>query len=170
VGELALGSFSAAPDERLSKMKAFQAVYRVWVTILTAAVVLQIFFAGYGAFDASSKLEDEGSTIDEDAFTASFDPHIALGYLIFLGSLVLLLLSFGARGKSRILRSAGVVGLVVLQVLLAWIGYGVPYVAGGLHPVNAFVIAGFLGSITYREWSTRKAEAPEAAPATTPAA
>ena len=144
-------------------MKVFQGIYRVWVTILTAAVVLQIFFAGYGAFDAASKLEDEGSTIDQDGFSSSFDPHIALGYFIFLGTLVLLLLSFGARGKSRILRSLGVVGLVALQIVLAWTGYGVPYVAGGLHPINAFVILGFLGSITYREWKARKVEASEAA-------
>ena len=150
-------------------MKAFQAIYRIWATILTAAVVLQIFFAGYGAFDAASKLEDEGSTIDQDAFNSSFDPHIAFGYLIFLGTLVLLLLSFGARGKSRILRSLGVVLLVMLQVVLAWTGYGVPYVAGGLHPINAFVILGFLGSITYREWKTKE-EVTEAAPATAPPA
>jgi hypothetical protein len=152
-------------------MKVFQGIYRVWVTILTAAVALQIFFAGYGAFDAASKLEDEGSTIDQDAFNSSFDPHIAFGYLIFLGSLVLLLISFGARGKSRILRSLGIVLLVMLQIVLAWTGYGVPYVAGGLHPINAFIILGFLGSITYREWKARKVEAPEAAvaPAAPPA-
>jgi uncharacterized protein DUF6220 len=150
-------------------MKAFQGIYRIWVTILTAAVVLQIFFAGYGAFDAASKLEDEGSTIDQDAFNSSFDPHIAFGYLIFLGTLVLLLLSFGARGKSRILRSLGVVLLTMLQIVLAWTGYGVPYIAGGLHPINAFVILGLLGSITYREWKT-KGEVAETAPATAPPA
>lgn len=144
-------------------MKAFQAIYRIWVTILTAAVVVQIFFAGYGAFDAAHKLEDEGSTIDDGAFHRGFDPHIVLGYLIFLGTLVLLLLSFGARGRGRILRSLAVVGLAALQVVLAWIGYGVPYVAGGLHPINAFIILGFLGAITWREW---KVERVVAAPAT----
>jgi heme A synthase len=145
-------------------MNAFRAIYRIWVSILTAAVALQIFFAGYGAFDAAKKLEDEGSTIDQDALKASFDPHIALGYFIFLGSLVLLLISFGARGKSRILRSLGVVLLVMLQIVLAWTGYGVPYIAGGLHPINAFVILGFLASITWREWKVeRVAAAPAAA-------
>jgi hypothetical protein len=151
-------------------MKAFRAIYRIWVTILTAAVVLQIFFAGYGAFDAAHKLEDEGSTIDDDAFNSSFDPHIALGYLIFLGTLVLLLLSFGARGKSRILRSLGVVLLVMLQIVLAWIGFGVPYVAGGLHPINAVVILGFLGSITWREWKVERVAPAEPAAAAPPAA
>jgi hypothetical protein len=144
-------------------MKAFQAIYRFWVTILTAAVVIQIFLAGYGAFEAAHKLEDEGSTINDDSFHNGFEPHIALGYLIFLGTLVLLLLSFGARGRGRILRSLAVVGLAALQVVLAWIGYGAPYVGGGLHPINAFIILGFLGSITYREWKVDRMEGTAAA-------
>ena len=69
-------------------MKVFNGIYRVWVTILTAAVVLQIFFAGYGAFDAVHKLDKDGSTIDQDGFNHSFDPHIATGYLIWLGGIV----------------------------------------------------------------------------------
>jgi hypothetical protein len=144
-------------------MKAFQAIYRFWVTILTAAVVIQIFLAGYGAFDAANNLEDEGSTIDEDTFHDGFEPHIALGYLIFLGTLVLLLLSFGARGRGRILRSLGVAGLAALQIVLAWIGYGAPYVGGGLHPINAFIMLGFLGSITYREWKIERMDGTAAA-------
>jgi hypothetical protein len=145
-------------------MKVFNGIYRVWVTILTAAVVLQIFFAGYGAFDAVHKLDKDGSTIDQDGFNHSFDPHIATGYLIWLGGIVFLLISFGTRTRSKIFRALGVAGLLTLQVLLAWIGYGVPYVAGGLHPINAFIILAFLGSITYREWKGRAAKT-EAAPA-----
>jgi hypothetical protein len=152
-------------------MKVFQGIYRVWVTILTAAVVLQIFFAGYGAFDAVHKLDKDGSTIDQDGFNHSFDPHIALGYFIWLGGVIFLLISFGTRNRSRIYRGLGVFGLLTLQVLLAWIGYGVPYVAGGLHPINAFIILGFLASITYREWKGRGMDSAEATPATaTPAA
>lgn len=145
-------------------MKVFNGIYRVWATILTAAVVLQIFFAGYGAFDAVHKLDKDGSTIDQDGFNHSFDPHIATGYLIWLGGIVFLLISFGTRTRSKIFRALGVAGLLTLQVLLAWIGYGVPYVAGGLHPINAFIILAFLGSITYREWKGRAAKT-EAAPA-----
>jgi hypothetical protein len=145
-------------------MKVFNGIYRVWATILTAAVVLQIFFAGYGAFSAAHKLDKDGSTIDQDGFNASFDPHIATGYFIWLGGIIFLLISFGTRTKAKILRALGVAALLTLQVLLAWIGYGVPYVAGGLHPINAFIILGFLASITYREWKGKEtAEAPEAA-------
>jgi hypothetical protein len=153
-------------------MKAFRAIYRVWVTILTAAVVLQIFFAGAGAFDTADKVSSEGGTVDEKSLEDSFGAHIGLGYLIFLGTLVLLLVSFGTRDRKRIFRSLGVVGLLVVQILLAWSGGAVPYVFGGLHPVNAFIILGFLGSITYREWKTREVDEATEAAATpaTPAA
>ena len=113
--------------------------------------MFQIFFAGYGAFDNVHKLDKDGSTIDQDSFNHAFDPHIALGYFIWIGGVIFLLISFGTRSRSRIYRALGVFGLLTLQVLLAWIGYGVPYVAGGLHPINAFIILGFLASITYRE-------------------
>jgi Family of unknown function (DUF6220) len=152
-------------------MNVFRGIYRIWATILTAAVVLQIFFAGYGAFDTADKVSSSGAVVDEDSLEDSFGPHIGFGYLIFLGTLVFLLISFGTRDRKRIYRSLGVVGLLVLQILLAWFGGGVPYVFGGLHPLNAFVILGFLGSITYREWKTKEVEVPEAAaaPATPPA-
>ena len=151
-------------------MNAFRGIYRIWATILTAAVVVQIFFAGYGAFDTVDKVSSNGATVDEDSLETSFGVHIGLGYFIFLGTLVFLLISFGTRDRRRIYRALGVVGLVVLQILLAWFGEGVPYVFGGLHPLNAFVILGFLASITYREWKGR-AETAEAVPATaTPAA
>ena len=82
-----------------------------------------------------------------------------------------LLISFGTRDRRRIYRALGVVGLLVLQILLAWTGSDAPYIFGGLHPLNAFLILGFLASITYREWKGRGVESTEAAPATaTPAA
>jgi len=144
-------------------MNAFRAIYRVWVTILTAAVVLQIFFAGFGLFDDYRKLNN-GRTIDSDSFDHAFAPHVALGYLIFLGTIVLLIVSFGTRDRRRIYRALGVVGLVFIQVVLGSGGGDSPYLAGGLHPLNAFIILGFLGSITYREWKGRS-EATKTAPA-----
>ena len=148
-------------------MKAFQTIYKFWVSILTAAVVVQIFLAGYGAFDTADKVD--GGTVNEDSFEDSFGPHIGLGYLIFLGTLVLLLLSFGARGKQRILRSLAAVVLLIVQILLAWTGGSVPFVFGGLHPVNAFIILGLLGSMTYREWRGDRMAMSEPAPAAPPA-
>jgi heme A synthase len=148
-------------------MKAFRAIYRFWVSLLTLAVVVQIGSAGYGAFDTADKVD--GGTVDEDSFEDSFGLHIGFGYLIFLATIVLLLLSFGARGKQRILRSVAVVVLLVIQILLAWTGASAPYIAGALHPLNAFIILGLLGSITYREWKVERMAPREPAVAAPPA-
>jgi hypothetical protein len=148
-------------------MKVFRAMYRFWVSLLTLAVVLQIGFAGYGAFDTADKVD--GGTVDQDSFEDSFGPHIGLGYLIFLGTIVLLLLSFGARGKQRIFRSVGALVLVMIQILLAWSGGSVPYIFGALHPINAFIILGFLGSMAYREWKVERMAPREPAAAAPPA-
>jgi amino acid transporter len=149
-------------------MNAFRAIYRFWVSLVTLAVVVQIAFAGYGAFDVADKVDDGGS-VDEDSFVDSFGPHMGLGYLILLGSLILLLVSFGARGRQRILRSTAVFVLLIVQVLLAWTGGAVPYISGALHPINAFVILGLLGTITYREWRVERMAPREAALAAPPA-
>jgi amino acid transporter len=148
-------------------MNAFRAIYRIWVSLVTLAVIVQIGFAGYGAFDTADKVD--GGTVDEDSYEDSFGAHIGLGYLIFLGSILLLLLSFGARGRQRILRSVGVLVLLVIQILLAWTGASAPYAAGALHPINAFIILGLLGSITYREWKVERMAPREPAAAPPPA-
>jgi hypothetical protein len=148
-------------------MRVFQTIYRYWASLITLAVVLQIAFAGYGAFDTADKVD--GGTVDEDSFEDSFGLHTGFGYLILLGSLVLLLLSFGARGRQRIFRSLGLFVLLIVQVLLAWTGAAAPYAAGALHPLNAFLILGLSASITYREWRIERSPAAEPAVATPPA-
>ena len=150
-------------------MKAFRAIYRFWVSLMTLAVVVQIGFAGYGAFDTAHNVDGSGKTVDEDSFNDSFGPHIGFGYIIFLGAIVLLLLSFGARGKQRILRSLAALVLVMIQIVLAWAGGSAPYAAGALHPINAFIILGLLGSTTYWEWKVGRMAPGEPAAAAPPA-
>jgi hypothetical protein len=146
--------------------KVFRAIYRVWVSLMTLAVVVQIGFAGYGAFDAADKADS--GVVDEKSFEDSFGPHIGLGYLILFSSFILLLLSFGARGKQRILRSVAAFVLIFIQIILGQSGTSAPYALGVLHPINAFIILGLLGSTTFMEWKGRMdtvAEPAVAAPA-----
>jgi hypothetical protein len=148
-------------------MKVFRAIYRFWVSLMTIAVVVQIGFAGRGAFDAADKADKK--TLDEDSFSNSFDPHAALGTLIVIAGLVLLLFSLGARGGRRIKFAAAVFVLLVAQLLLGWNGQSAPWILGFLHPINAFVILGFLGSIAYREWKVERMALREPAAAAPPA-
>jgi hypothetical protein len=85
-------------------------------------------------------------------FDHGFSFHAGLGYFIFLGGIVLLLLALGARlGKRGVLRNLGVPVLLAVQIVLAWIGSGTPAV-GVPHPINAFLILGLVGSLAYEAW------------------
>lgn len=152
-------------------MTVLRSIFKWWVGILFVGVLLQIAFAGYGAFHAADKVE--AAPIDEDTFMDGFGLHAGLGYLLLLGGLVLLILALlGRVGKRKVWHSAAIFGLLILQMLLAWFGFEVPAVFGALHPVNALVIVGAVGSLAAMEW--RKGDmrmgGDRAAPAPPPAA
>jgi hypothetical protein len=148
-------------------VSALRTIFRYWLWLLLAAVVLQIAFAGFGAFDVADKLSSEGASVDEEVYNDSWGLHIGLGYLLFLASILTFLLALAARvGRQRVLHSLAIVGLVVVQILLAWFGSEIP-VIGALHPVNAFLILGAVGALTMREW---RGDRMTATPATPPPA
>ena len=147
-----------------------RAAYRIWMSILTAAVVVQIAFAGYGAFYAASKLTDEGSSINDSTFEDGFGLHAGLGYPIVLGILIAVILALLARpGARTVWLTALAFGLGIVQIILAWTGGEWPAV-GAFHPVNALVILGLLGSLTGREWRLARGRDTAAPAATVPPA
>jgi Family of unknown function (DUF6220) len=132
-------------------MGALRTVFRYWLWLLLAMVVLQIAFAGYGAFSAADKAS-EGS-VDETSFDDSFGLHTGFGYLVLLAGLVTLILALVARpGRPRVLHALVIFVLLIAQVLLAWFGTTVPGIFGALHPLNAFLILGAVAALTMREW------------------
>ena len=135
-------------------MNALRAVYRYWISLLALAVVVQIGLAGYGAFYAAGKVHD--ASINEDVFEDGFGAHIALGYFIFLGTVLAVIFVLLARpGKRVVLMTVGLLGLVMLQIVLAWIGGDTPAV-GALHPINAFIILGLVGTLVAGQWRAKK--------------
>ncbi len=143
-------------------------LYWAWSMILFAAVIVQIGLAGYGAFYAAKKLEDEGSTIDEDVFGDGFGFHIGFGYLLILIGLIFMVIGLIAGiGKWRLGRHGLLFLLLFIQLWLAWIGFELPFPSGFLHPINAFLIAGISGWVAWDEWKLRRAVdvASEPAPA-----
>jgi hypothetical protein len=124
--------------------------FRYWAWIVYGAVILQIGFAGYGAFDVSGEVAD--ATVDEDRFDDAFGLHTGLGYLIVLAGLILLILAFASRGgRQRVTHTAILFGLLILQVLLAWFGSEVA-VIGFFHPINAVALAGLSFWIAWKAW------------------
>jgi heme A synthase len=149
-------------------MNALRTIFRYWLLLMLALVVLQIAFAGYGAFDTADKVAN--GSVDEQSFEDSFGLHIGFGYLVLLAGLITLLLALAARvGRRNTLHALGIFGLLIVQVLLAWTGGAVPFVFGALHPINAFLILGAVGSLAMRQWRGAPVEGVAAEPLPPPA-
>ena len=140
-----------------------KAVYRYWAWLVFLLVIVQIGFAGYGAFYVANAVDD--NPVNQDKFDDGFGIHAGFGYLVVLSIILFLVIAFAARvGKQRLIKNAVLFGLAILQVILAWIGFAVPAI-GFLHPVNALLIFALSGSLAWSSWRTAPAAEPVAATA-----
>lgn len=134
-------------------------LYRFWSALLFLAVIVQVGLAGYGAFSTDHKA-DKSDALTHKQFDHAFGPHVALGYLIFLASIVGILLAAGGRlGRQTILRSLGVTVLVFLAIVLAIVGSSAA-VVGVFHPIDALLIVALTGLLAHAQWSGREGRRP----------
>ena len=141
-----------------------RAVYKWVATLALVAIVVQVGFAGYGAFYAAHKLDKE-KVITSDQFDNGFGPHGVGALVVILLVLALLIVGVIAGiGKWRLGRHGVLALLLVLQVLLAGLGFAVPAI-GFFHPVNALVIFAVAAWIVRDEWRGAPAPGTAAAPA-----
>ena len=134
--------------------------FRIWASLVSLAVIVQVGLAAYGALHAVDVSDDNG-TIGKTSVSDGFAAHSALGYTIFLAALILLVLALIGRrslGSARVKWSGGLVGLIVVQILLAWAGDATPWL-GILHGMNALAVAGIAGSLAGREWAAHRSGA-----------
>lgn len=140
-------------------------VFRWWAVGVFVAVLLQIAFAGYGAFYVVDKADDASKTITNDQVDHGFGPHSAFGYLVILLGIILVPLAFGARvDRTRKQWSVVIAVLLIIQFFLAVLGWTWSPL-GFLHPLNALAIAAVTGMLARIEWRGGAAVAP-VAPAT----
>jgi hypothetical protein len=143
-----------------SVMKWFAALYVV-------AIVVQVFLAGEGIFGLSNiKHADDCNKAGAScvANSKTLDAHRALGFFLTMpGAVLFLIVALLAWHPSTRVRVVSIVlpFLAFLQQILAAAGRW----AGGLHPVNAFIVLGLFGWLTHRLWREQPEEAPEAVPA-----
>jgi hypothetical protein len=130
------------------------AVYKYLAGLTFLAVIVQIGFAGYGAFSVAK--DTDGGVVDEDRFEDVFGMHAGFGYLVILLGLILLVVALIAR--HRVKHTLILFGLLILQLLLAWFGFEVPWI-GFFHPINAMVIAGLTGFLAMTEFRGSRAPA-----------
>lgn len=134
--------------------------YRIWTHVLHVLIGLQFFLAGYGAIGSGSPDE-------------SFSLHIMNGRVIAVVALLGILFAALARAGGKLVgMSAGVLGLVVLQSLIALVsvaGTTQGQIIFGFHAINALMIMGLAeasGRLAKQLIEDRKPTPTEAAPAT----
>ena len=118
--------------------------YRVVASLIALGVLVQAAAIAFGWFQVINDVEN-GAVLDENAeLNAGHIVHGMNGmYVLPLLGLVLLGVSFAAaRSVPGARKWAGIVfGLIVLQVVLAFVAFGAPLV-GALHGINALLVLG----------------------------
>jgi Family of unknown function (DUF6220) len=129
-----------------------RAVYRWWTAIVIVAVLVQIAFAGYGAFYVVDKVDDPPKTITSHGVDHGWGPHSGLGYIVILLGILLVPIAFAAKVDRDRKRWTGLIAaLMILQFFLAVLGWTWAPL-GFLHPINAIAIAAVTGMLARREW------------------
>jgi hypothetical protein len=128
--------------------------FKVLTSLLFLAVIVQVGFASYGAFNAIDKA-DHGKTVSKKTIENGFDPHGVIGTVV-LALMLLLVLSaaLGHLGPLYVKLTTGLVVLGALQVLFGYLGTkSAPL--GFLHGINALAIYALSGLLAHRAWTKR---------------
>ncbi|MEU4393634.1 hypothetical protein [Kribbella sp. NPDC023855] len=125
-----------------------RAAYRVVASLIALAVVLQVASIAMAGFTIAGDAED-GATIGADYSNFGQSYHSMGGMAIALLALVFLIVSFLTDVPRGRMLAGIVVGLVVLQILLAVVSFGLPAL-GLLHGINGLAIAGVAGTASRR--------------------
>ncbi|GAA1556437.1 hypothetical protein [Kribbella lupini] len=140
-----------------------KSVYRYLALLIGLGVVVQVMAIALGWFTALKDL-DGGLVIDKN-YEGNFghELHGIVGMMVIpILALLLLIVSFFAHVAGGVKWAAIVLGLVVLQIALAFVSFGVPAI-GALHGINALALLAVAG-IAGRRAVTR-VEAPTTASA-----
>jgi hypothetical protein len=138
-----------------------KATYRVLAHLIALMVVIQAAGIALGVFGLIHDVDD-GKIVDKDyEGNIGFTIHFFGGQLIIpVLAIALLIVSFFAKVPGGVKWALIVFGVVVLQIALAFVSFGV-WAVGGLHAINAFVLLG-VAEITARRVNGAEAAKPEA--------
>ena len=136
--------------------------YRILAGLIAIGVVLQAAFVAAGWFTVMHDT-DSGAVYDKNTGDNWGQvAHSTVGMMVIpVIALLLLIVSFFAGIPGGVKWAAITFGVTVLQIVLAFGGYGAPIV-GALHGINAFALAG-VASVAMRKARVAGAAAPVAA-------
>jgi heme A synthase len=121
--------------------------YRVVASLIALGVLVQAAAVAFGWFQVMSDVDNGLVITSENPYNAGHELHAINGMMVMpVLALILLGVSFAAaRSVPHARKWAGIVlGLVVVQVALAFVAFGAPLV-GALHGVNALLVLACAG-------------------------
>ncbi len=119
-----------------------RAAYRVLATLVALGVFVQAAAIAYGWFEVINRVEGGEVVTADTASNAGHAVHGQVGMLVIpVIALALFVVSFLARIPGGVKMAGIVLGLVVLQVALAFASFGAPLL-GTLHGANALALLG----------------------------
>jgi hypothetical protein len=142
-----------------------RATYRVLALLIAVGVVLQAAFIAAAWFQVLNEL-DSGTVVDKNyEGNWAHAAHGETGMMVIpVLAIALLILSFFARIPGGVKWAGITIGVLALQILLAFLSFAAP-VVGILHGLNAFALAA-VASIAARK--AREAETPAPVETATP--
>jgi len=149
-----------------------RSVLKWFAPLYVVLLIVQVFLAGEGIFGLKNVSDSDHCNkhgVQCIASSKDLDPHRALGFILTTpGAVLFLIVALLAWHPNTRVRAVSIVVAILtfVQMLLAVGGRWV----GGLHPVNAFLILGMYGWLTYRLRQEEPATAEAQAPVTVPAA
>lgn len=133
-----------------------RAAYRVLAVVVMVGVALQVASIAFGVFGLEADAED-GATVNRDYQNFGLDWHSIAGTAMGVVVLALLVVSFFAKVERGRTLAGVLVGLVLLQLVLATVAFGVPAV-GALHGLNGLAIGGIAAAAARRTVAAPVAE------------
>jgi hypothetical protein len=128
-------------------------LFKYLTSLLFVAIVVQVGFAGYGAFNAIDKA-DKDKTVTKKTIENGFDPHGAVGSIVVLVMLLLVLTALiGRLGPLYAKWTTGLLVLGVLQLVFGYLGTKSAPVGGFLHGINALAIYAGAALLAHRAWT-----------------
>ena len=121
-----------------------KSAYRVIATLIAVGVAVQVALIAFGAFTTAADAED-GVTVDGSYGNTGLDLHGIVGMVLGVVVLALLIVSLFAKVPRGRFFALILVGLTVLQFVLATVSFGLPAL-GLLHGLNGLAIAGVAGT------------------------
>jgi hypothetical protein len=139
-------------------VNAARAIYKYLVLVVFVGVVVQVGLAGYGAFYAAKKVDDNDA-ISKHSFEHGWNPHSGFGFILGIIALILFIVALVARFDARFRNlNIALFVLFLLQILVfAPVGGSVPGL-GWLHPINALAIFGLLAWFAHAVWRGGRAD------------